>query len=159
MGYFDDDAKEMLEVYLTEAGQLVEQLGGVLLSSEDRNEFTGEDIHALFRIMHTIKGSSAMMGLNSLSSLAHTLEDLFGFYRETFGKIEEAEPELFDLLFAASDYIEEELSRMPGEDYVPGSTEEIQNWAETYLRRVSSGRTRPQRWHLKAAVRCLFREN
>lgn len=139
MGYFDDDAKEMLEVYLTEAGQLVEQLGGVLLSSEDRNEFTGEDIHALFRIMHTIKGSSAMMGLNSLSSLAHTLEDLFGYYRETFGKIEEAEPELFDLLFAASDYIEEELSRMPGENYVPGSTEEIQNWAETYLRRISSG--------------------
>ena len=50
MGYFDDDAKEMLEVYLTEAGQLVEQLGGILLSSEDRNEFTGEDILSLIHI-------------------------------------------------------------------------------------------------------------
>ncbi|BFL48232.1 ATP-binding protein [Lactonifactor longoviformis] len=139
MGYFDDDTKEMLEVYLAEAGQLAKQLSGVLFSAEDKNEFSGEDIHAVFRIMHTIKGSSAMMGLNSLSSLAHTLEDLFGYYREVYGKIEEAEPELYDLLFAVSDYIEGELSRMQEDDYAPGSTDELQNWAETYLRRVSAG--------------------
>ncbi|MFR5011812.1 MAG: Hpt domain-containing protein [Acutalibacteraceae bacterium] len=32
--------------------------------------------------MHTIKSSSAMMGINGLSSLAHKLEDLFSYYRK-----------------------------------------------------------------------------
>ena len=121
MGYFDADAEDMLEVYLLETRQLTGQLSAVLLDTEKKNAFSGEDIHSIFRIMHTIKSSSAMMGLQELSSMAHKLEDLFAYYRENFGKIEKPEPELFDLLFAASDYIETELGDMENEDYDQGS--------------------------------------
>lgn len=76
MGYFDADAEDMLEVYLLETRQLTGQLSAVLLEAEKKNAFAEEDIHSIFRIMHTIKSSSAMMGLQELSSMAHKLEDL-----------------------------------------------------------------------------------
>ena len=69
MGYFDADAQEMLDVYLLETHQLIGQLADVLLETEKNGVFTGDDIHNIFRVMHTIKSSSAMMGLSGLSSL------------------------------------------------------------------------------------------
>ena len=65
MGYFDADAEDMLEVYLLETRQLTGQLSAVLLEAEKKNAFAEEDIHSIFRIMHTIKSSSAMMGFRN----------------------------------------------------------------------------------------------
>lgn len=112
MGYFDSEMEEMLEVYLLETKQLTEQLSAVLLEAEKNNTFTEEDIRNIFRVMHTIKGSSAMMGLKDLASMAHKLEDLFAYYREQQGGSVQAEPELFDLLFRALDFIENEMDCM-----------------------------------------------
>ena len=53
MGYFDADAEDMLEVYLLETRQLTGQLSAVLLEAEKKNAFAEEDIHSIFRIMHT----------------------------------------------------------------------------------------------------------
>ncbi len=125
MGYFDSDAEEMLEVYLLETRQLTGQLSSVLLDAEKNNAFTQEDIHSIFRVMHTIKSSSAMMGLAEMSSMAHKLEDLFAYYRDQKGMLQQPEPELFDLLLAALDHVEEELEKMAREDYRPESTKDI----------------------------------
>ena len=115
MGYFESDALEMLEVYLLETRQLNGQLAEILLEAEREGRFSESSIHSIFRVMHTIKSSSAMMGINGLSSLAHKLEDLFSYYRENIDKLEHPKPELFDLLFAASDFIAQELEQMsPG---------------------------------------------
>ena len=126
MGYFDADAQEMLDVYLLETHQLIGQLADVLLETEKNGVFTGDDIHNIFRVMHTIKSSSAMMGLSGLSSLAHKLEDLFAFYREMGGRIDQAEAALFDLLFAASDFVEQELEVMTRQDYRPADTQVLE---------------------------------
>lgn len=139
MGYFDSDEKEMLEVYTLETRQLLEQLDGLLLEAEKNHAFTESEIHAVFRIMHTIKGSSAMMRLGDLSRTAHKLEDLFAYYRETTGVIKDPDPELFDLLFMASDYIAKELENMPLESYQPHSASDIEAQAETYLCRAKDG--------------------
>ncbi|MCH1983023.1 ATP-binding protein [Ruminococcus sp. OA3] len=136
MGYFDSDEKEMLEVYMLETRQLLEQLDGLLLEAEKNHIFTESEIHAVFRIMHTIKGSSAMMRLSDLSRTAHKLEDLFAYYRETYGVIKDPEPELFDLLFTASDYIAKELEEMSLESYQPHPAGDIEDRAEAYLRRA-----------------------
>ena len=61
---------------MLETRQLLEQLDGFLLEAEKNHAFTESEIHAVFRIMHTIKGSSAMMRLSDLSRTAHKLEDL-----------------------------------------------------------------------------------
>ena len=50
MGYFDADAEDMLEVYLLETRQLTGQLSAVLLDTEKKNAFSGEDIHSIFRL-------------------------------------------------------------------------------------------------------------
>lgn len=138
MGYFDADTKEMLGVYMLETRQLTEQLGAVLLEAEKKDFFSEDDIHTVFRIMHTMKSSSAMMGLEALSAAAHKLEDIFGYYREEFGQIVKPEPELFDLLFLAADYIDNELKRMVRDDYVPGDTAELERKISEYLERERS---------------------
>ncbi len=60
------------------------------------------------------------MDINGLSSLAHKLEDLFSYYRENMDKLEHPEPDLFDLLFAASDFIAQELEQMNRRIMRPG---------------------------------------
>ncbi|MDE8734271.1 chemotaxis protein CheA [Eubacteriales bacterium DFI.9.88] len=139
MGYFDSDAEEMLEVYLLETRQLTGQLSSVLLDAEKNNAFTQEDIHSIFRVMHTIKSSSAMMGLAEMSSMAHKLEDLFAYYRDQKGMLQQPEPELFDLLLAALDHVEEELEKMAREDYRPRSTKDIEMQADAYLKKLAGG--------------------
>lgn len=145
MSYFDTDEREMLEVYMLETRQLLEQLEAYLLEAEKKNSFSKEEIHAVFRIMHTIKGSSAMMRLTDLSRTAHKLEDLFAYYREHCGVITSPDPDLFDLLFAASDYIEKELEGMGLETYVPRPAAEIERRAQEVLSRAAQrGKPEPE---------------
>ena len=66
MGYFESDALEMLEVYLLETRQLNGQLSEILLEAERAGRFNESSIHSIFRVMHTIKSSSAMMDINGL---------------------------------------------------------------------------------------------
>lgn len=137
MGYFESDALEMLEVYQLETRQLNGQLADILLETEREGRFTESDIHSIFRVMHTIKSSSAMMGIGGLSSLAHKLEDLFSYYREHTDRLENPDSELFDLLFAASDFVEQELEQMDREDYSPKDTSELEHWTDRYLGKVN----------------------
>ncbi len=90
MGYFESDALEMLEVYLLETRQLNGQLSEILLEAERAGRFNESSIHSIFRVMHTIKSSSAMMDINGLSSLAHKLEDLFSYYYTGFSSLWQA---------------------------------------------------------------------
>ena len=69
MGFFDEDTGEMLEIYLLETNQLLDQSDAMLLSAEQEMVFSKESINGIFRVMHTIKSSSAMMGLTGLSTL------------------------------------------------------------------------------------------
>ena len=141
MGYFDADEKEMLEVYMLETPSAAGAAGWFLLEAEKKHSFTESEIHAVFRIMHTIKGSSAMMRLSDLSRTAHKLEDLFSYYRENLGKIDDPEPELFDLLFAASDYIANELDDMAQESYQPRTAATVEERAEAFLKTARDKKT------------------
>jgi len=74
--------EQMLEMYIFETEQNIEQLETLVLSSEKELGFAEDALHELFRLMHTIKGSSGMMSYQSLASVAHHLEDLFYYLRE-----------------------------------------------------------------------------
>lgn len=70
--------ESLLDMFLFETTQLIEQLEQSILSSEQEGYFFTQDtINEIFRIMHTIKGSAAMMMFNNISTLAHTMEDIF----------------------------------------------------------------------------------
>ena len=92
----------MLDMYFFETNSLLEQLDEILLRTEQANAFEGEDIKEIFRIMHTIKGSSAMMGFDNLSVLAHKAEDMFFVIRENPDVITDVSF-VYDLVFQVSD--------------------------------------------------------
>ena len=105
---------DMLEAYLFEMNTLLEQIDELVLGSEKAGTFTDEDVNEIFRIMHTIKGSSAMMEYNSLMTVAHRVEDLFFIVREKSMEVipQELRPELFDLIFQAIDFFRSELEKI-----------------------------------------------
>lgn len=86
----------------------------LVLTAEQQDSFSQDDINTIFRIMHTIKGSSAMMEYNSLMTIAHRAEDLFSIIRDKTMDVvpESLRPELFDLLFQAIDFFRGELERI-----------------------------------------------
>lgn len=71
----------MLDLFLYETNELIDGLEEILLKTENTG-FSEEDINEVFRSMHTIKGSSGMMGLDSISNLTHAAEDFFAFIRD-----------------------------------------------------------------------------
>ena len=97
----------MMEAFVFETSQNLKQLELTVLSAEERGSFSEGDINEIFRIMHTIKGSSAMMEYGEISSLAHTLEDLFFFLRENKPKYNCSET--CDLIFSVIDFFSGEL--------------------------------------------------
>ena len=60
-----------------EENNLLDQLDEMLVADEKNGDFSTDDVNEIFRIMHTIKGSSAMMEFNSISTIAHHIEDVF----------------------------------------------------------------------------------
>ncbi len=71
----------MLDIYLFETTQLLNEFESLLLVCENTDSFSAEQIAETFRILHTIKGASAMMNFESIANLSHALEDLFDFMR------------------------------------------------------------------------------
>ena len=57
----DFSADGMMDMYLYENGQLLEQLEATTLEKKDADSFDEADINEFFRVMHTIKGSSGIM--------------------------------------------------------------------------------------------------
>ena len=72
----------ILDMYIFETTTQIEQLESVVLDSEKSNSYSTDAVNNIFRVMHTIKGSSAMMLFNNISLLSHAMEDLFYFIRE-----------------------------------------------------------------------------
>ncbi len=114
----DNGMDNMLDMYLFETNTLLEQLDGILLNAEKSKHFTVDDVNEIFRTMHTIKGSSAMMEFTSLMKIAHKIEDLFFLIRDNgvdkFDEVcsEEEHHELFDLIFNSIDFIRSEIEKI-----------------------------------------------
>jgi chemosensory pili system protein ChpA (sensor histidine kinase/response regulator) len=71
---------EVLEFFIPEVEEHLQTITDCLLALEaNANE---EDIHRLFRAMHTIKGSAAQVGARRIATIAHRAEDLVGKLRD-----------------------------------------------------------------------------
>ena len=117
----------ILDMYLYETNTLLEQLDGILLAAEQADTFSQDSVNEIFRIMHTIKGSSAMMEFPSLMTVAHRIEDLFFIIRDkTMEAVPEAlRPELFDMLFQAVDFFRGEIEKVENEEPLSDSIDSI----------------------------------
>ncbi len=138
----DNGMEAMLETYLYETNSLLDALDELLVNDEKIGDFSSDDVNEIFRSMHTIKGSSAMMEFNSLATIAHHIEDLFFYIRDK--GIESLDPEhkkeLFDLMFRSGDYLRSEVQKV--EEGSPLSADvEIDSFASeinAFLKKISN---------------------
>ncbi|SJN81076.1 chemotaxis protein [Clostridioides difficile] len=111
VNYIEPSMRQMLDMFIFETSLLLEQLDEIMIQIEKEKVFTHNNINETFRIMHTIKGSASMMGLDNISALAHSVEDLFYAIRE--GKIEVLDNDLlFDLVFQSLDFIRRDIDEL-----------------------------------------------
>ncbi len=102
------DMAKFLARFVDEAREHVHQLNEGLLRLENHPD-DEETINAVFRSAHTIKGSSRMMKLTSISEVAHKMEDALGAVREK--KISHSQA-LADVLFKGIDCIAEMVEKV-----------------------------------------------
>jgi two-component system chemotaxis sensor kinase CheA len=73
--------EELLGDFLTETGERIDLLEPELVRFE-REPNNAEMLNAIFRLVHTIKGTCGFIGLHRLAKLAHAAETLMGQYRD-----------------------------------------------------------------------------
>jgi two-component system, chemotaxis family, sensor kinase CheA len=127
----------MLDLFIFETTQLIQQLEQIIIACDNSEEFSLTHINEIFRIMHTIKGSSAMMLFNNISSLAHSMEDIFFFLREEKPQgIDNSA--LTDLVLDSLDFIKIELLKMQNGDEVDGNASEQIHDLQSFLTRINN---------------------
>ncbi len=108
---------DILDMYIYETNTLLEQLESIVLDAEKENTFSQDNVNEIFRIMHTIKGSSAMMEFDTLAKVSHRIEDMFFLIREGTMSVvkDEDRPALFDVMLHSVDYFREEMEKVEAE--------------------------------------------
>lgn len=125
----------MLEMFLFETSQLLEQLEHDLLLGEKSKMLDMTAINEIFRIMHTVKGSSAMMQYHHISKTSHSLEDLFFCLREDKPRNVNY-TELTDLVLRVSDFIKQELEKIEEGIEADGDPKDIIDLIDTVLDKI-----------------------
>ena len=138
MAKFEAGMESMVDVYIFETTSLLEQLDQILMKTESEHSFSSEEINEIFRTMHTIKGSSAMMGLDNMSKLAHSIEDMFYVIREENPVISDMNT-LYDILFSASDLLKAEIELIQEDEYTPTDFTAIMQKIEAFAAALKGG--------------------
>ncbi|MGE5474400.1 MAG: chemotaxis protein CheW [Ignavibacteriales bacterium] len=121
----------MMEIFVSETLQQIEQLEQAVLKIEDSTELT-EAINEIFRLMHSIKGSSAMMLFNNISVLAHSIEDLFDFIRKNTNAGFDF-PQITDIVLDSVDFIKNEVIKIQNNSESDGDSSERVASIKEYL--------------------------
>lgn len=94
-----DDMQEILEDFLVEAFELIEQIDHDLVELEANPEDL-ELLNRIFRVAHTVKGSSSFLNFDVLTKLTHHMEDVLNKARHGELKIT---PDIMDVVLESVD--------------------------------------------------------
>lgn len=94
-----DDMQEILEDFLVEAFELIEQIDHDLVELESNPEDL-ELLNSIFRVAHTVKGSSSFLNFDVLTKLTHKMEDVLNKARHGELKIT---PDIMDVVLESVD--------------------------------------------------------
>ena len=94
-----DDMQEILEDFLVEAFELIEQIDHDLVELESNPEDL-ELLNRIFRVAHTVKGSSSFLNFDVLTKLTHHMEDVLNKARHGELKIT---PDIMDVVLESVD--------------------------------------------------------
>lgn len=140
----DFNTEGMLEVYLYENGQLLEELQEIVLEQKDEDCFDEDSINQIFRTMHTIKGSSGIMMFDEVTRIAHKLEDVFFYLRES-------KPEgvphlkLVEHVLNVTDFITGEMEKLENGGQADGDATKIYNEVDKFLQSIQGGKAEKEK--------------
>ena len=128
----------MLDIYLCENGHLLERLQEIVLEQKDEDCFDDDSINEIFRTMHTIKGSSGVMMFDEITKIAHKLEDVFYYLRES-------QPEnvphlqLVEHVLQVADFITVEMEKIQDGEAADGDATKLVAEIDDFLTSIKSG--------------------
>lgn len=128
--------QEILEDFLIEAFEMIEQLDQDLVELENRPEDL-ELLNRIFRVAHTIKGSGSFLNFSVLTHLTHHMEDVLNKARH--GELT-ITPDIMDVVLESIDFMKKLLNaiRDTGTDANTGLDSDIAN-VVTRLDAISKG--------------------
>lgn len=136
----DFTTDSMLDMYLFENGQLLEQLQETVLEQKDADCFDEDSINEIFRTMHTIKGSSGIMMFDNITAVSHKLEDVFFYLRESHPE-NVPHVELVEHVLEVEDFISSEMEKIRGGDSPDGDASDLIKNLDEFLNRIKNGGT------------------
>ncbi len=135
----DNVTGSLLDTYLFETNSLLERLDELLIEAEQNKDLTEDEVNEIFRSMHTIKGSSAMLEFNSLMEIAHHIEDLFFYIRENgmSALSSDDKSELFNLMFKSVDRLREEIEKVENNEPLSSNIDSFIEEINSFLSKIS----------------------
>lgn len=131
------NTEDMLDVFLYENTQLLENLQDIVLEKKDEDSFDEASVNEIFRIMHTIKGSSGIMMYDNITKISHKLEDVFYYIRESQPD-NVPHMELVDHIFTVLDFITAEMDKIQNGETPDGDPTEIIGDIDKFLDKIKN---------------------
>ena len=113
--------EEILQDFLVEAGEILEQLSEQLVELESRPD-DADLLNAIFRGFHTVKGGAGFLQLNELVECCHIAENVFDILRKGERHVDS---ELMDVILEALDAVNGMFSEVRERAPVTAATPEL----------------------------------
>ena len=132
-GGLGDEMQEYLHTFLDETEEQLDDLVETMLSLEQDADNT-QELNEAFRLIHSIKGAAGMLGLDSITTLTHQLENRFERFRSGLARLDEP---TMNLVLRCIDFLRLCVERLRSGQPLGGATElleelnELQNAPET----------------------------
>ncbi len=126
---------ELLADFVVESRELIEDFSSSLIELEKNPEAT-EIISSIFRVAHTLKGSSAFFNLVHIKNFSHKLENLLDKMRNRELRVT---PDVIDILLAGCDHLRDMFNRVQSGDLRSYLTPEEDQFIENLLPYVEAG--------------------
>jgi two-component system chemotaxis sensor kinase CheA len=114
----------LIQDFLTEAAELIEQLDADLVKLEHaQGDELVELLNGAFRALHTIKGAASFLALKSITTFAHAAEDALNRLRKGDVKIT---PVIMDAMLKSADVVRGMIQQLSdGQEIEPGPADLI----------------------------------
>lgn len=113
--------EEILQDFLVEAGEILEQLSEQLVELESRPD-DADLLNAIFRGFHTVKGGAGFLQLNELVECCHIAENVFDILRKGERRVDS---ELMDVVLEALDAVNSMFGEVRDRSPITAATPEL----------------------------------
>ncbi|KPX00911.1 chemotaxis protein CheA [Pseudomonas savastanoi] len=113
--------EEILQDFLVEAGEILEQLSEQLVELESRPD-DADLLNAIFRGFHTVKGGAGFLQLHELVECCHIAENVFDILRKGERRVDS---ELMDVVLEALDTVNSMFGQVRERTDVTAATPEL----------------------------------